>query len=118
GVGIEFPETINPVGFQEKYGLHNPFLLYVGRIDASKGCAALFEWFSNRSAALRRFQLVLTGRETLPVPYDRDIVYLGFVSEEEKWNAMAACDWLILPSEYESLSISLLETWALGRPAI
>ncbi len=38
-----------------------------------------------------------------------------FVSEKEKWNAMAACDWLILPSEYESLSISLLK---LGeRPA-
>jgi glycosyltransferase involved in cell wall biosynthesis len=67
---------------------------------------------------VRDFQLVLTGREILPVPYDPDIIYLGFVSEEEKWNAMASCHWLILPSEYESLSLSLLETWAVGRPGI
>ncbi len=41
-----------------------------------------------------------------------------FVSEKGKWNAMAACDWLILPSEYGSLSISLLETWGAARPAL
>ncbi|CAN5744993.1 hypothetical protein BH20VER1_BH20VER1_21090 [soil metagenome] len=31
---------------------------------------------------------------------------------------MAACDWLLMPSYFESLSIVLLETWAVGRPAI
>ncbi|HVF71489.1 MAG TPA: glycosyltransferase family 4 protein [Chthoniobacterales bacterium] len=118
GVGIDHPPVSDPDGFREKYNLHRPFLLYVGRIDASKGCADLFDWFVKRGDRLRHFQLVLTGSEVLPVPYDPDIIYLGFVSEEEKWNAMAACRWLILPSEYESLSISLLETWMVGRPAI
>jgi glycosyltransferase involved in cell wall biosynthesis len=118
GVGIDPPSRVDPNGFREKYNLQRPFLLYVGRIDASKGCAALFEWFSQRGSRLENFQLVLIGREVFPVPYHKDIIYLGFVSEEEKWDAMAACTWLILPSEYESLSISLLETWAVARPGI
>ena len=31
---------------------------------------------------------------------------------------MAACDWLVNPSEYESLSMVLLETWLAGRPCL
>ena len=54
----------------------------------------------------------------MPVPYHPDIIHLGYVSEKEKWSAMAGCDWLINPSLYESLSIALLETWLAGRPAI
>lgn len=118
GVGIEIPAKVDPGAFREKYQLQRPFLLYVGRIDASKGCAALFEWFIQLDGGPAGYQLVLTGREVLPVPYHKDIIYLGFVSEEEKWNAMASCGWLILPSKYESLSISLLETWAVGRPGL
>ena len=118
GVGIDPPTKVDAMGFREKYGVAGRFILYVGRIDASKGCDAMFRWFAQRGAGMRDYKLVLIGREVLPVPYHPDIVYLGFVSEEEKWNAMAACTWLIVPSQYESLSISLLETWAVGRPAI
>jgi glycosyltransferase involved in cell wall biosynthesis len=118
GLGIDAPTHVDAAGFREKYRLQRPFLLYVGRIDASKGCAAMFDWFPARGVDVRNYQLVLIGREVLPVPYDPDIIYLGFVSEEEKWNAMAACTWLVLPSEYESLSISLLESWAVARPGI
>lgn len=119
GIGVELPAHSEPEKFRETYQLRDPFLLYVGRIDASKGCAGMFAWFQARTDLDGpRCKLVLIGCEILPVPFHDDIIYLGFVSEEEKWNAMAACDWLILPSEYESLSISLLETWATGRPAI
>lgn len=118
GVGIDPPDRIDPGAFRAKYSIDSPFLLYVGRIDASKGCADLFDWFVARSSDGPRYKLVMIGREVLPVPFHKQIIYLGFVPEQEKWNAMAACDWLILPSQYESLSISLLETWAVGRPGI
>ena len=118
GVGIDRPDGLAPEEFREAYGLADPFILYVGRVDASKGCDEMFEWWQNRPAHSARHKLVVTGREVLPVPVREDIVYLGFVSEAEKWNAMAACDWMLLPSKYESLSISLLETWSTGRPAI
>jgi glycosyltransferase involved in cell wall biosynthesis len=63
-------------------------------------------------------KLVLIGKPVMPVPSHPDIRCVGFVPESEKWDAMAACDWLIQPSPYESLSLVLLETWAMGRPAL
>lgn len=119
GIGLEAPEAMDIAGFRKKYSLHDPFLLYVGRIDASKGCAELFDWFKQlRATEDAPRKLVLLGNEVMSVPYHPDIIHLGYVSEKEKWSAMAACDWLINPSLYESLSIALLETWLAGRPAI
>jgi glycosyltransferase involved in cell wall biosynthesis len=119
GIGIESPSEPDPEGFRQKYDLAEPFLLYVGRIDASKGCGEMFDAFIRfRNDGRVAYKLVLVGKEVLPVPYHPDIVYLGVVPEDEKWNAMSACDWLLAPSPYESLSMVLLETWTVGRPAI
>jgi len=119
GVGLGKPPSADVVGFREKYSLTGPFLLYVGRIDACKGCSEMIDAFCrfNRNAGFRH-KLVLIGKEVMPVRFDDKIIHLGFVSDQEKWNAMAACDWLLLPSKYESLSMALLETWAAGRPAL
>jgi len=40
------------------------------------------------------------------------------VPEEDKWGAIAGCRVNVVPSRFESLSLSLLEGWALGRPAL
>lgn len=120
GVGIEPPARLDPDAFRHRYGLADrPFLLYAGRVDASKGCGEMFDAF----AALRRaqpgaYRLALIGKEVMPIPFDDDILHLGFVPEQEKWDAMAACDWFVMPSPHESLSIVLLEAWATGRPAL
>lgn len=54
----------------------------------------------------------------MPIPNHPDIIDLGFVDEQTKWNALAACDLLVMPSPYESLSIVLLEAWAVGKPVL
>lgn len=119
GVGIEVPSDLQPERFQNKYQLAQPFLLYVGRVDASKGCAEMFEAFARFGGnCSSNYKLIVIGREVMPIPYHPDIIHLGFVPEAEKWDAMAACDWILLPSPYESLSLTLLETWSVGRPAI
>jgi glycosyltransferase involved in cell wall biosynthesis len=120
GIGVAPPDRgLAPREFREKYSLTEPFLLYAGRIDAAKGCDQLFEYFIRlRQETDLEYKLVLIGAEVLPVPFHEDIVYLGFVDDTEKWNALAACDWLVLPSRHESLSIILLEAWSVGRPAI
>jgi glycosyltransferase involved in cell wall biosynthesis len=119
GVGIEPPTKIDVLAFKARYHLTAPFLLYVGRIDESKGCAAMFQYFIRwKQNVGAPHQLVLLGKEVMPVPFHDDIIHLGFVSEEEKWAAMKACDWLLMPSPHESLSMALLETWSVGRPAL
>jgi glycosyltransferase involved in cell wall biosynthesis len=119
GIGIEAPAKVRSQEFRQHYNLTSPFLLYVGRIDESKGCASMFEFFLRwKQESGATYKLVLLGREVLPVPFHDDIIHLGFVEEEEKWAAMQSCDWLLMPSPYESLSIVLLETWSVGRPAL
>ena len=40
------------------------------------------------------------------------------MSDEDKFDALAAADVLIMPSTYESLSMVALEAWALGKPVL
>ena len=119
GVGIEPPTTFDPDRFRRRYRLADPFLLYVGRIDESKGCRWLIENFIHaRTAGTIDAKLVLAGNEVMPIPFHDDVIHLGFIDDEQKWDGMAACDWLVMPSPHESLSMVLLEAWAAGRPAI
>ena len=119
GVGIEPPAETAGSEFRERYELAEPFLLYVGRVDAAKGCATLFEYFQRaRADGALKHKLVLIGREVMPIPFDENILHLGFLPDEEKWGALSACDWLMMPSPNESLSMALLEAWIVGRPAL
>jgi glycosyltransferase involved in cell wall biosynthesis len=119
GVGIAPPKKIDPESFKSRYNLDVPFLLYVGRIDESKGCGAMFEYFARwKKESGGNHKLVLLGTEVMPVPFHDDIIQLGFVDDGQKWAAMKACDWLLVPSPHESLSMVLLETWSVGRPAL
>src|SRR6185369_4556856 len=58
------------------------------------------------------------GKAVIPVPSHPRIRSLGFVSDEDKFDALAAADLLIMPSPYESLSMVALEAWALGKPVL
>jgi glycosyltransferase involved in cell wall biosynthesis len=119
GVGIEPPRQVQSAEFRARYGLHQPFLLYLGRIDESKGCAEMIDYFLHaRRDGMIAHKLVLAGREVMPVPFHDDIISLGFLGEQEKWDALAACDWLLMPSKHESLSMVLLEAWQMERPVL
>lgn len=119
GVGVEAPSLSNGASFRRKYGVQGDYLLYVGRVDRAKRCPELFNYFLTY---IRRkgkaISLVLVGRPTIPIPKHPLITSLGFVSEEDKWGAISGSRINVVPSKYESLSLSLLEGWALGKPAL
>lgn len=95
-------------------------LTYVGRIDESKGCRALFDDFIEyvREEPDRNVKLLLLGKPVMPVPRHPAIFQAGFVSEQTKLKAIAESRVIVIPSLYESLSIIALEAWALGRPVL
>jgi glycosyltransferase involved in cell wall biosynthesis len=119
GVGSEIPERVAPSRFRKKFNIRGPFAIYVGRIDANKGCAELFEHFHRYAREFPRgLSLVLIGTAVMPVPSHPRIRHLGFLPDEDKFDAIAGSDVLIMPSQYESLSMVALEAWALGRPVL
>jgi glycosyltransferase involved in cell wall biosynthesis len=118
GIGSHIPDTVDAERARRTFGLHNPFVIYVGRIDANKGCADLFRHFIEYTETSRPIDLVLIGTPVLPIPSHPRIKHLGFVADQDKFDVMAAAELLVMPSPYESLSMVALEAWALGRPVL
>ena len=119
GIGSDIPPNPQPGRFRQKYDIRGPFAVYVGRIDQNKGCKELFEFFGGcLRQGSTRLSLVLIGNALLPVPEDPRIRHLGFLDDQDKFDAMAAADLLMMPSYFESLSMVLLEAWAHRRPAL
>lgn len=118
-MGIDVPKEISDRNFKKKYQLED-YIVYVGRIDECKGCKELFQYFLKykRKNPSNKIKLVLMGKAALDIPKHPDILSLGFVSEEEKFSGIAGSKVLILPSEFESLSISVLEAMALKIPVL
>jgi glycosyltransferase involved in cell wall biosynthesis len=119
GVGSEVPAEPRGDRFRQKFGLRQPFAIYIGRIDENKGCGELFSHYKRYAATFPRgLDLVLIGSALMPVPDHPRIHHLGFLPDEDKFDALAAADLLIMPSYYESLSMVALEAWALGKPVL
>jgi glycosyltransferase involved in cell wall biosynthesis len=119
GVGIEGPEHIDTREVSHRYHLEDGYLLYLGRIERAKGCRELFDFYHQYTLRNRKaIPLVLLGRVTMSIPDYPGILQLGFVSEEDKWALLAGAKVNVIPSKYESLSLTLLEGWAVGRPAL
>jgi glycosyltransferase involved in cell wall biosynthesis len=119
GIGSDVPDCPEPSRFRQRFGIGGPFAIYVGRIDENKGCKELFDFFRRFTHQMPgSLQLVLVGQSILQVPSDSRVRYLGFLKDEDKFDAMAAADVLIMPSYYESLSMVALEAWALGKPVL
>ena len=119
GLGSTVPDRTDAGRFRRKHNIRKPFAVYVGRIDPNKGCAELFAHFERYAEAYPKgLDLITVGSATMPVPSHPRMRHLGFVSDEEKFDAIAAADVLIMPSPYESLSIVVLEAWALGKPVL
>lgn len=119
GTGIDVPKHISNSAFRYKYDIREPYLIYVGRIDEGKDCPTLFRYFIEyKERNPSPLKLVLMGKAVCRIPDHPDIISLGFVSEEDKFNGIAGARALVLPSYFESLSISVLESMAVGVPVI
>ena len=105
--------------FRHSSGIHDPFILYAGRISPAKNVPLLIDYFcrykEHRDTPLK---LVLMGGdngETLSHP---DILSIGKRSDKDKFDAYAAATALCQPSVNESFSIVLMEAWQMGTPTL
>ncbi len=118
GVGIQF----DPSFLRDKLlkcRLPGNYVIYVGRVDESKGCKELFEfWKAYKKKDESDLRLVLVGRSQMEIPKSDDIISLGFLSEEDKFGAISNARCLTMPSSFESLSMVIMESWLCDRPVL
>lgn len=122
GIGMDTNICADADAFRKAYRIQKPFLLYAGRKDAGKNVHTLLRYFAEykQRHGDSDLQLVLIGGGSIEIPASvRDDVYdLGFVSRQDKYDAMAAAELLCQPSHNESFSLVIMESWLCGRPVL
>ena len=115
--------------FRATYGIHEPYVVYVGRLHKLKGVDVLIRAIAIAKKEVPELRAVLIGPGDQR-PYkelarslgvDRDVLFTGYVNEEVKTGAIDASVALVLPSvsNYaEVFSLAITEAWARCKPVI
>lgn len=119
GVGSEIPDAFNPQSFRDKFAVREKYFIYIGRLDRNKGVPELLNFYSRLLAEEEvDLTLVLMGKSVINIPEHPRIKYLGFLQDEDKFDALTGAEFLVIPSQFESLSMVTLEAWAVGIPVL
>ncbi len=111
-----------------RYGIHQPSVLFVGKLEPRKNLPVLIEAFSSIAQEFPEHQLVLAGNpgwdyETIyeaatRTPCAERIRFTGFVGEDDLPMLYAGADLFVYPSSYEGFGFPVLEAMACGAPVI
>ncbi len=124
GVGKPFepqsPTAINRV--KTKYGLLQPYFLFVGTYEPRKNLATLFKAWEIFQARRSGFNLVLVGAGGRVFARERWQVWparsLGYLPDQDLPAIYAGGIALVMPSLYEGFELTTLEAMACGTPVI
>ncbi len=120
---------------KNKYRLNNKFvLLSIGRLVARKGFQQVIKAFPQISGKTNDLIYAIAGTgsfeeqlkkqvEELNLPMQNKIIFLGDITEEQKWIWLKVCDAFIMPSmnlngDFEGFGIVYLEANIMGKPVI
>jgi glycosyltransferase involved in cell wall biosynthesis len=118
GVGVGVPPDVQPQRFRERHGLHKPYLLYLGRLEAGKGIPELLSHYRELRARFHDApELVLAGEAHMELRGE-GVHAVGRIGEQEKYDALAGALAVTVPSRFESLSLLTLEAFASGTPVL
>ncbi|MCX6557366.1 MAG: glycosyltransferase family 4 protein [Candidatus Aminicenantes bacterium] len=119
GVGSEIPARFDPEGIRRELGIVGKYALYIGRLDENKGMPELLRFYLRLLDEKKNvLDLLLVGKALIAVPEHPRIRPLGFRNDREKFDLLKGGEFLIIPSQFESLSMVTLEAWALGKPVL
>ncbi len=113
----------------ERHGIRRPFLLHLGNLEPRKNQARLARAFLSLPPQVRgQAQLVLSGRdgwltqgiraELERLPLGEDVVFTGFVPQDDLPLLMNAALAVVFPSLYEGFGLPALEALACGTPLL
>jgi glycosyltransferase involved in cell wall biosynthesis len=121
GYGLKLPDVNNELSSDVQSKLPaGDFLLFLGRISPGKGVETLLDYVGRmRTQGVSNVSLVLAGvRQDIEIPSARHVVYLGKVSETDKFALIKRAAAVVNPSCHESLSMVVIEAIACGVPVL
>ena len=110
----------------KKYSLKNKnVLLYVGRIAPHKGIDLLLESFKIIKNAIPNAKLIIAGKPTFNSYFsklrklaDKDVIFTGFVEDNEIPGYYAACNAYVTASLWEGFNLTAAEAQACGKKVV
>lgn len=119
---IDPTPATDPDGFRRKYGITGPIVLFLGRKTEDKGVGHLLKAWPTIRAAFPSASLVFVGpaaeTEFLRLARPKGVIDITDASNQEKHDALAACDLLCMPSVGESFGIAVFEAFSHGKPVV
>jgi glycosyltransferase involved in cell wall biosynthesis len=120
------PEAISAV--RHKYGLPDEFILSLGTIEPRKNLTALLEAYHHLRNDGSSLGLVIVGKKgwlysgffnrMRELGLENNIVFPGFVPDEDLPALYSAAALFVFPSLYEGFGLPVLEALACGAPVI
>lgn len=119
GIGSEVPVQFDSEDICRKMGIVEKYAVYIGRLDENKGVPELLRFYLRMLAEEKiELNLLLIGKSLIQIPRNPHIRHLGFLNNKEKFDLLKGAEFLIIPSQFESLSMVTLEAWAIGKPVL
>ncbi len=113
---------------KEKYDIKSPFILYVGTLEPRKNIPTLINAFYELKKNGILYKLVIVGgkgwkykdiyEHVDKLNLQREVIFTGYVSDDDLPKLYNAADLFIYPSLYEGFGFPPLEAMACGCPVI
>ena len=113
--GIDDILAGNGERFRAKHEISSRIILYLGRKDHDKGYFLARQAFQKISAQKPEIHLVCAGPGE-GLPSTEKITELAYISEQDKADALNACEFVCVPSEGESFGLVFLEAGRARKP--
>lgn len=129
GVHLDPSIAPSPQAFRSRHGLQSKqVLLFLGRLSPIKGPDLLLEAFSGIATCHPQAVLVFAGpeeelgsglrAEAAHLGLTERVLFIGFIAGQDKQDALAAADLLVVPSRQEAMSLVALEAGLCGTPVL
>lgn len=121
GIDVPMFSERRELDFDVSNKLPASYALYVGNIEPRKNLVNLIRAFNNPRLRSTGVPLVIAGKpawnhgETMELIESSDnVIYLGFVSDQQRVALMQQCSLFVFPSLYEGFGFPVLEALAAG----
>lgn len=111
-----------------RYGIHSRFILAVGNLQPRKNLLRLISAFATIRRQIDLVQLVIVGKDqwqsskiyarVKQLNVEDDVIFTGYVSDEDLMLLYNAADVYVYPSIYEGFGLPILEAMACGTPVV